>query len=66
MPFPALGSMHEATTMTNSRMNSMGMSNFEARSMPWRMPRQTTKWQRTRMATVQNTGMTGDDENASK
>ena len=66
MPSLAPGNMHDATTMTTNNINKVGMSSFEARSMPPRTPRQMTKYVMKRMATVQKIGRRGDVENSVK
>ena len=57
MPLPASGSMHEAPTITNSRMNRAGIIVFEARSMPLRTPCRMTKWVMPKKSTAQKIGL---------
>ena len=38
IPLSALGNIHDAPTITNNKINSVGIINFEARSIPSRTP----------------------------
>ena len=62
----AFGSRHDDTTNTNSRMKSVGMSIFEARSMPSRTPCWMTRWVMPRMTTVHTIGLMGLEEKLAK
>ena len=56
--------MHEPITTTTSSTNSVGIIIFDARSMPLRTPWIITKWVSASIATVQNTGRMGEEENS--
>ena len=66
MPFSAFGSMHEAPTMMSNNINKVGISIFDARSMPFRTPCSIIRNVMTRMMTVQKMGFTGSLENSAK
>ena len=66
MPFHALGSEHDATTMMTSRTKRVGMSTLLTFSMPRLTPRTTTRWVMVMQATVHTMGSMGDDVNLLK
>lgn len=66
MPFHALGSEHDATTMMTSRTKRVGMSTLLTFSMPRLTPRTTTRWVMVMKATVHTMGSMGDDVNLLK
>ena len=66
MPCAAPGSKHEATTMMSNSRKRVGISIFEARSMPSRMPFSTMRKARSKTMTSQNMGFTGWEEKLAK
>ena len=65
-PAIAPGSMHDAMTRMMSRTKSVGMSNFEMRSIPFFTPRIITKCVSNTNPTAHNIGRIGLDENSTK
>ena len=66
MPAAPPGSRHEQTTTTSNSRKSVGISAFEAFSIPPRTPRTMMTWVSRNTTTVQNTGRRGDAEKSAK